>query len=518
MVNEFKPTVLSFFASFNGRAVGSGVYASTILINQEGARGIPKIAVFEIHTCFAVSSNDVILDRIDFGGTPACPAVIIDAAWPPTQKYVGRVYVTGCHWPPSAPSLAIRGTSCKGFVDLTRSACQHEVTQILDDPYSSEAGFQNLTSSPVITRHNDFYSVPTIGGWVSKSHEVTVLKPAEGGVSAWGVKTDGVEGSNVPPVWEPTSFVPSRNTSAISGNVLSTLHVRASANHPNLTSPVTLWGTNVNDSRANLVLQRVLTGSATFDRTNFKVWYEWGQEIINSQNPGSAFTASAAITNNSTMWPNATNGTKSNAVAIPLATTSLPWTYDELMRARASFRLGVGSGSSPLTFMVGRTNYTTRVFLLNATYDLAIGDIVVANSVRDGSWCHYIQNMIADYVFGNGSPSFPGTFYFGLSTTTIAANGTGITEPSGGSYARVAVTANSTNFGAYDEYLSTWANKTAITFPAPTGDWGTIRYGFISDASSAGNILAKWPINRIVRVLNGDDAPSYAAGAWQAQV
>jgi hypothetical protein len=449
---------------------------------------------------------------------PSVPALIIDGAFPPTQKYIGRVSVTNCHWPTSSPTLAIRGTSCKGFVDLTRSACQQEVIQFMDDPFAAEAGYQALTSSPVTTRHNDFYSVPTFGGWVAKSHDVTVLKPAEGGVSTWGVKTAGVEGSNVPPVWEPTSFVPSRNTSAISGNVLSTLHVRVTANHPNTTTPVTLWATNINDSQANLILQRTLTGTATFDRTNVKLSYAFGQDVVGTSSGGSLVTQSAAITNNSTLWPNATNGTKSSNATIALTAVAHGFTFEEMLRVRSSFRLNIGSGSSPVTFCLGRTNYTTRGFLNNGTYNLAAGDVVVDNSVRDGSWCHHLQNMIADYVFGNGSPSFPGTFYFGLSTTTVAANGTGITEPSGGSYARVAVTANSTNFGAYDEYLSTWANKTAITFPAPTGDWGTIRYGFISDASSAGNILAKWPINRIVRVLNGDDAPSYAIGAWQAQV
>lgn len=519
LVNEFKTTTESFVACFPGRSVGSGLYISTVLVNQEGARTIPKIAHIRFHTSFAVSSNDVILDRVDFGSMPAVPALLIDAAWPPTQKYIGRVSVTNCHWPPSSPTLAIRGTSCKGFIDLTRSACQQEVIQFMDDPYAAETGYQALTTSPVTTRHNDFYSVPTFGGWVAKSHEVKVLKPAEGGVSEWNVKTAGVEGSNSPPVWEPTAYLPSRNPNALSGNVLSTLHVRVTANHPNTTAPVTLWATNVNDSQANLILQRTLTGTATFDRTNMSVSYGFGQDSAGTSSGGAFVSKSAAITNNSTLWPNATNGTKSSNATIALTAEAHGFTFEEMLRVRSSFRLDIGSGSSPVTFCLGRTNYTTREFLMNGTYNLTAGDIVVDNSVRDGSWCHHIQNMIADYVFGNGTPSFPGTFHFGLSKTAITANGAGITEPSGGNYGRVAITANGTNFGPHDEYLSTWSNKIPITFNAPTGaDWGTLKYGFISDANVSGNIVAKWPLNKTVRVYDGDDAPSYAAGAVQFQV
>ena len=56
-------------------------------------------------------------------------------------------------------------------------------------------------------------------------------------------------------------------------------------------------------------------------------------------------------------------------------------------------------------------------------------------------------NSALDKFFGAANFTPPATLYFGLSTTAISIDGTGATEPSGGSYARVAFTNNKTNWG-----------------------------------------------------------------------
>jgi hypothetical protein len=241
------------------------------------------------------------------------------------------------------------------------------------------------------------------------------------------------------------------------------------------------------------------------------------EPYLTSTAPFSLLCNTSIITNDSSFWSTPSAGVTDNLVTVAFTFNDLGLTYPELKRDRAGFIMDIGNGTST-GFMIGRTDYTSRAFFLNATFTIPIGGIVAANSVRDGSWCHAMQDLILAYVFGNGSPSIAGTFYFGLSTTAIAADGTGITEPGGGSYARVAVTANSTNFGFLDEYLSTWANKLAIAFPAPTGAWGECIYGFISDASSAGNIVAKWPLNRPVSPVSGQQAPTYYARSMHFQV
>lgn len=100
---------------------------------------------------------------------------------------------------------------------------------------------------------------------------------------------------------------------------------------------------------------------------------------------------------------------------------------------------------------------------------------------------YYQANRILDRNFGSTSFTVAATLYFGLSTTTIGNDGTGATEPSSGAYARVAVTNNKTNFG--NAASGALTNAAAIQFPESTASWGTITYVFISDASTAGNMM-----------------------------
>lgn len=91
-------------------------------------------------------------------------------------------------------------------------------------------------------------------------------------------------------------------------------------------------------------------------------------------------------------------------------------------------------------------------------------------------------------IFGSGTPA---TLYFGLSTSTIAIDGTGITEPSGGAYQRVAVTNNGTNFTVSTIATGSGGgaqaqNATPITWPQSTASWGTVTYWFACDGGATG--------------------------------
>ena len=99
---------------------------------------------------------------------------------------------------------------------------------------------------------------------------------------------------------------------------------------------------------------------------------------------------------------------------------------------------------------------------------------------------YYSANRILDRNFGGTAYTPPTTFYFGLSTTTIQIDGTGATEPSGGAYARVALTNDKTNWGTAANASLT--NSAAVTFVESTASWGTITYCGIWDALTAGNI------------------------------
>jgi hypothetical protein len=83
-----------------------------------------------------------------------------------------------------------------------------------------------------------------------------------------------------------------------------------------------------------------------------------------------------------------------------------------------------------------------------------------------------MDNILLDACLG-ASPSLLGSsVQIGLSTTAINKDGSGYTEPSGGSYGKVTVTNNGTNFGA--AVSSEKSNLTEIAFTQASADWGTI--------------------------------------------
>jgi hypothetical protein len=132
-----------------------------------------------------------------------------------------------------------------------------------------------------------------------------------------------------------------------------------------------------------------------------------------------------------------------------------------------------------------------------------------------GSATNYFEPRILDMILGSGHGSGVGaTVYVGLSTSAIGETGA-VTEPSGGAYARVAVTNNDTNWPVAVGSASPnqKANGTAITFPTPTGSWGTVTDWFIADASTAGNVLLYGTLGTSRTVSSGDAAPSFAVGA-----
>lgn len=121
------------------------------------------------------------------------------------------------------------------------------------------------------------------------------------------------------------------------------------------------------------------------------------------------------------------------------------------------------------------------------------------------------EKVIADSQFGGGTPA---TWYLGISTTTPNDDGTGFTEPSGGSYARVAIPNNSTNFpdAITTSGVTTKTNGAKFTFANPTGAWGLItHYGFFT--SSTGSTLAYYnPLDSAITVQNGNSPVEFDVG------
>jgi len=118
------------------------------------------------------------------------------------------------------------------------------------------------------------------------------------------------------------------------------------------------------------------------------------------------------------------------------------------------------------------------------------------------SFSDYLENEVLDHIFGGADFPRPATVYVALSTANPGEDGSGIAEPSGGAYARVAVTNNGTNFPAAAG--GSKSNGTDITFPEATASWGTITYFAIFDASSGGNMLLYGALSSSKQVDTGD--------------
>lgn len=95
----------------------------------------------------------------------------------------------------------------------------------------------------------------------------------------------------------------------------------------------------------------------------------------------------------------------------------------------------------------------------------------------------------------------PATVYIGLFTAapTVAGGGT---EVAGGSYARVAVTNDATNWP--DAVARAKSNAVALAFAQATGSWGTVTHVGIFDALTVGNLQDFATLVASKTVQNGD--------------
>ena len=123
-----------------------------------------------------------------------------------------------------------------------------------------------------------------------------------------------------------------------------------------------------------------------------------------------------------------------------------------------------------------------------------------------GSFGDYAENKILDHVLGKTAFTMP-TVYVALSTADPTDDASGIAEPSGNAYARVATegaTWNASSGGAS-------SNASAITFPTATGSWGTITHFALYDASTSGNMIAHGALSTSKAVAT-NDTPEFKAG------
>lgn len=134
----------------------------------------------------------------------------------------------------------------------------------------------------------------------------------------------------------------------------------------------------------------------------------------------------------------------------------------------------------------------------------------------------WLENGLVDFILRNQALTLPANLHFALFTAAPSDSGGG-TEVTGGSYARVSVARSLANFAGTQSAGSTTAstgtggvtsNNNAITFPAPTANWGVVTHWGVFDASSGGNLVFHGALTTSKTVNNGDAAPSFPAASF----
>lgn len=144
------------------------------------------------------------------------------------------------------------------------------------------------------------------------------------------------------------------------------------------------------------------------------------------------------------------------------------------------------------------------------TYRMDAGEVDIT---LDGEFSTYLSHKLLDHILRNTAYTSPGTsVYVSLHTATLTAAMTE-TECSGSNYART----QCSTWDAPGATNGATQNTNAVTFPTPSGSWGTVTNVGIFDASTTGNGLFFSAVDTSFAPNTGDTV-QFAAGAIDVTV
>jgi hypothetical protein len=124
------------------------------------------------------------------------------------------------------------------------------------------------------------------------------------------------------------------------------------------------------------------------------------------------------------------------------------------------------------------------------------------------------RQSILGHAVGIRAYTPPATYHIGLSSTQPTDTGTNITEPSGGGYARVAVTNNTTNWGVPTAGTDTnVSNLTAIDFGTASANWGAAVGWWFASTATTGGTIHMWGALTTPQTVNSGNPVSFPIGA-----
>jgi len=108
---------------------------------------------------------------------------------------------------------------------------------------------------------------------------------------------------------------------------------------------------------------------------------------------------------------------------------------------------------------------------------------------------NHAEDLSVNWLLTTGTATRPTSWTVGLFTAVADAEAGTVTEVSGGSYARTAVTFSAASSGAT-------ANSADVQFPTASASWGTITHAGVYD--NAGNLLFVGELTNSKSVGSGD--------------
>lgn len=173
--------------------------------------------------------------------------------------------------------------------------------------------------------------------------------------------------------------------------------------------------------------------------------------------------------------------------------------------------------TSTVTVRANTTAYSLGDRVMLGTSDLNVYEVITAGTTAGSPPAFNLtlgdsttDGSVVWLTLKQGMPKRP--LYVALFTAAPSDAGGG-TEVTGGSYARVARAPLDANWSAASATDGLTDNVAAITFPAPTANWGVITHFAVFDRLTVGNMLMWAALVASKTVNSGDPAPQFSAGA-----
>lgn len=148
-----------------------------------------------------------------------------------------------------------------------------------------------------------------------------------------------------------------------------------------------------------------------------------------------------------------------------------------------------------------------------------------SSGIHAAALTDFAENKTVDALLRAQAIGTPVTWYVAL-YTACPTDSTAGTEVTGGSYARVAVTAGLTQWAGTQAAASTTAssgtggttsNNATVSFTTPTAGWGTVTCWGLTDAASIGNVWIYAALT-VSKTINNGDSVSFAPAAMTFQI